>query len=409
MKLAGVLLVALSLSIGWGIRGNWGHEYGAMIPGALAALAACLLPGREDWRRRAVYFAFFGALGWSFGGSMSYGRVLGYTHSASLPDTVYGFAMTFVIGFLWGAVGGAGCALPAFLDRKRLAEFFPPLVAIFAAWLLMDAVALPLASRGGFEQRLDWYDTDWLGVLVLIVATLTYVAWRRAISPAASLILQMAGGWWAGFLLLVVLLGLRMTPPRGDNWAGMLGMTVALLIYCFRNGLPAVAWTAIVTGTFAGVGFSFGLLVRGLGIASGIAANWHSVLEQSFGFIAGIGVALCMGYIAARSPRLQDNDDARDWTEPFALAFLLLVVTYLNISKNVWSVWLPNKVVPPAMIGIPAAAWFTSTHASLPCWWCWSQRRRLPHLPRHPRCRHQREKHWPRRCWCSSPPRYCFR
>src|SRR5258708_26659370 len=67
-----VLLVGLSLSIGWGIRGNFGHEYGAMIPGALAGLAAVLLAGRRDWSPRCAFFAFFGALGWSFGGSMSY-------------------------------------------------------------------------------------------------------------------------------------------------------------------------------------------------------------------------------------------------------------------------------------------------------------------------------------------------
>ena len=56
-----VLWVGLSLSIGWGIRGNFGHEYGSMIPGALASLAAALLSGRSDWHRRAVFFAFFGA------------------------------------------------------------------------------------------------------------------------------------------------------------------------------------------------------------------------------------------------------------------------------------------------------------------------------------------------------------
>ena len=76
-----ILLAALSLSVGWGIRGNFGHENGAMIPGALAAMGAVLLAGREDWWRRIAYFAFFGALGWSFGGSISYMQVIGYTHS----------------------------------------------------------------------------------------------------------------------------------------------------------------------------------------------------------------------------------------------------------------------------------------------------------------------------------------
>ena len=71
-----VLLTGLSLSVGWGIRGNFGHEYGAMIPGALAAMAVVLLSGREDWWPRIAYFGMFGALGWSFGGSMSYMQVI---------------------------------------------------------------------------------------------------------------------------------------------------------------------------------------------------------------------------------------------------------------------------------------------------------------------------------------------
>jgi hypothetical protein len=37
---------ALSLSLGWGIRGNLGHEYGAMMPGTLATLSVCLMSGR---------------------------------------------------------------------------------------------------------------------------------------------------------------------------------------------------------------------------------------------------------------------------------------------------------------------------------------------------------------------------
>src|SRR5215510_1857859 len=93
------LLTGLSLSIGWGIRGNFGHEYGAMIPGALAALAVVLMSGRPDWWRRAHYFAMFGAIGWSFGGSMSYMHVIAYTHSGHWPSQLYGFACLGVLGF----------------------------------------------------------------------------------------------------------------------------------------------------------------------------------------------------------------------------------------------------------------------------------------------------------------------
>src|SRR6516162_1657889 len=114
MGLEYYVLVALSLSIGWGIRGNFGHEYGAMIPGALAAMAVALFSGRDDWQRRVAYFAMFGALGWSFGGSISYMQVVGYTHSGHSLSVFYGFACLFVIGFLWAALGGAGTAFPAF-------------------------------------------------------------------------------------------------------------------------------------------------------------------------------------------------------------------------------------------------------------------------------------------------------
>src|ERR1051326_6003291 len=162
---------ALSLSIGWGIRGNFGHEYGAMIPGALAAMAAVLLSGRADWWPRTAYFGFFGALGWSFGGSISYMQVISYTHSGHSASVLYGFACLFVIGFLWAAMGGAGAALPAFLSRDKLEEFFVPVTAVFGVWLLQDLVVAWLENPDArFRQAspLYWYDTDWLAALAAI-------------------------------------------------------------------------------------------------------------------------------------------------------------------------------------------------------------------------------------------------
>src|SRR5438128_835551 len=148
------ILTALALSVGWGIRGNFGHEYGAMIPGALAAMAAALLAGREDWWRRVAYFGFFGALGWSFGGSISYMQVIGYTHSGHSPSVLYGFACLFVIGFLWAAIGSAGTALPALLDRERLTEFFVPLSVVFAAWWIQaGAVGLVETHSSDFRHE----------------------------------------------------------------------------------------------------------------------------------------------------------------------------------------------------------------------------------------------------------------
>src|SRR2546423_11315459 len=115
-----------------------------MIPGALATLAAVLLSGREDWHQRGAFFAFFGAIGWSFGGSISYMQVIAYTHSGHSGSVLYGFACLFVIGFLWAAMGGAGTALPAFLNRERLTELFPPLIVMYLAWIGLEAAYEPL-------------------------------------------------------------------------------------------------------------------------------------------------------------------------------------------------------------------------------------------------------------------------
>src|SRR3972149_4716544 len=244
LKFFAILLAALSLSIGWGVRGNWGHDFGAMIPGALAAMAVCLTSGRPDWRERVAYFAFFGALGWSFGGSLSYMQVVGYTHSGHFLSMAYGFACLFVIGFLWGAIGGAGTALPAVLDRQRLTELFPPIVVLFLLWWLQGVVPAVLVGGGIVAPSdlawMNWNDTDWIAALLAVVAAGVMWVVAPQLRRACSLVLHMSVGWWVAFLGLVIVLGLRMTPPRGDNWAGMLGMTAGVLVSFLRQGLDRV-------------------------------------------------------------------------------------------------------------------------------------------------------------------------
>src|SRR5690606_13374005 len=102
-------------------------------------------------------------------------------------------------------------------SRVDVAAFVAPLLWVFAAWASLDLVTAQLPE--GVADRLSWWDTDWLGVLTALVAIVAYRLTRRA-DAASSLMLWMALGWWAGFLVLVVSIGLHMTPPRSDNWAG---------------------------------------------------------------------------------------------------------------------------------------------------------------------------------------------
>jgi hypothetical protein len=357
--MARVLLVALSLSIGWGIRGNFGHEIGAMLPGALAALAAVLISGRQDWLPRIAYFATAGAIGWSIGGSMSYMQVIAYTHSGHSLSQLYGFACLFVIGFVWAAPGGAATALPIFLNRSQLRTFWPPITAIATVWIAADygmEIWDHVDPDFRHESRLYWYDTNWVQALGVLVAILGLAGIRRRWDFASSLFLHAAIGWWIGFLGLVVLAGLRMTPPRGDNWAGCIGLVAGLWAFFHRRKLPGINQASLVSGIVGGFGFAGAALFKLMGMATGLTTNWHSVLEQTYGFLNGIGIALAMFGLARRVPPVDETPGPSTSIDYGVIAFSLWGVSYLNLIQNT-RVWVESKAVPATLYGIPANAW----------------------------------------------------
>ncbi len=363
-----ILLCGLSLCVGWGIRGNFGHEYGAAIPGALAAMAIVLLSGREDWLRYIHFFALFGAIGWSFGGSMSYMMVVGYTHSSHIPTVLYGFANLFVIGFLWAALGGAGTALPAFLVEYNqdktislLPILFVPMCAVFIGWSLqavvVDFIFAPKRMQR-HESPLYWYDSDWLAALVAIVATLLIIIIRGKIDMGTSLILYLGVGWFVGFLLLVNVFKLRMTPPRGDNWAGCVGMVLGMLAYCWHYKLGGLAFVTLMSGFTGGIAFSFGQLLKLIGIKTGLQTNWHSVMEQLQGLLFGIGLAITFGLILNRTPLLETAPTFPRWIEMFSVLCILIALTYLNYRKA-GQTWVDSvDSFPERMFGLPVIGWF---------------------------------------------------
>lgn len=236
--LAAVLFVGLAGAIGWGIRGSYGHEKGATLPGAMIALSICLLSGRTDWQHLSLFIATIAAAGIAFGGCMSYARVAGYARSASYANALYGLACLFLIGGLWGGVGG--CVLGLVLAGLSPAE------------LIVAAVGVALS------QQLVYH-------------------------------------------LLVKNAGLRMTPPRGDDWARSLGALLFLaalsLVYHERRGLIGLSCG------FMGFGFGFviGMFFQLLGARTRLRFNWWRLMECTIGFCGG--AALAWGLLpVSRSP-----------------------------------------------------------------------------------------------------------
>ncbi len=484
LKVSTLFLVGLALSVGWGIRGQFGHETGAMLPGALASIAVCLLSGREDWRRRVAYFAFFGALGWAFGGSMSYMNVLSYTHSGHLPTRFYGFTVFFLLGFLWTGLGGAGTAFPAVADRRRMTEIFVPILWVFAFWVLLSyplgRLEEMLVEAFDPERRreigpFEWFDSDWLQAATALLALFCFDLWDRRLAhsywlfvcgilgaitgyatqyflreagftgavfdavvhyqgdldlyPAevlrpnwptflmdlsqhagwiaglvlgiclyfavfgrfrkgASMLVHMAAGWWIGFLVLTVFLGLRMTPPRGDNWAGLVGLMLGLTIYLLRNGLAPVVYSMFITGALGGLSFTgVALLVSILqrpgnpNIVTDPAVveawshwhrqNWHSFLEQATGFFNGVALAIALGLLARRARPAPEEPGLNRWTQAAAVVFAWPVLVYLNLWKNIED-WVVKAGTVPERMKVPmlfpdfdmsAMTWFNIVYA----------------------------------------------
>lgn len=497
LRPSSILLIMLAHSIGWGIRGNFGHQYGAAIAGALSGAAVCVASGREDWRRRVFFVSCFGALGWAFGGTMAYMPVLGYTHTGAWPDLLYGFFAIFVTGFLWSSLGGAATAYAAIEDYEKLTALFRPLAWVLAVWTLdyffqSDLMRWYEQSQGAggvrdFRQRsaFYWLDSNWVTFGEALVTLCVFDLWQRRFSKAGKLVVMAAGGamagwavqralmamgwmdgllrfvvrpqgdltamnpatgqpfdandlitnwprvfadqgahmgWFIGllaglaiyfwmygewssgsgllmhmavgglavFAILPVFLsnflgdigGFRLVPPRGDNWAMVLGALIGALIYARREGLVSLTAATWITGCAGGLGFMLVQFLKLLALMPGNPvltrnpavieawahwrhANWHSILaEQGAGLLYGLGVALAMAVVSSRTKVQLPDGPLRRWTEVFAVMLVVNGIVYTNLVKNVAD-WTKAKTVPLSMkmplfgmIEFSARGWF---------------------------------------------------
>jgi hypothetical protein len=230
-KLIYALLIAgMSLATAWAIRGQFGHEQGAAWAGGIGGLSIILLAKRPDWYAKALQATLASAVGWGLGGMISYGIVVGYGRGLEFGNVYYGFAMLFVIGALFGLIGGG-------------------------------LFGLTLASHK--NKPVDW----------------------------PRLITEMAIGGLIFYFFLIVQLGYLMTPPRSEAWAVCFGMAVAMLWYMIRHQYRAPLKVSIWAALGAGFGFAFGNFLQVMGNAFEIPFHFWNVMEYSIGFFGGIGMA----------------------------------------------------------------------------------------------------------------------
>ncbi len=263
-----LLLTAAAGGMGWGIRGQYGHQTGAMIAGVLVALVIGVLYCRRHSSLFTARFVAMTAVGISFGGSMTYGQTVGLTHDAELhgnwPALWWGMLGLFIKGGVW--VGFAGALLGMGLGSLRYSPieiavlFLCLIVLLFLGVFLLNEPYDPehrLLPKIYFSDSWDW-------------------------EPDKA--------------------DLR---PRRERWGGLLFALAGLLAYVSIYKRDAIARNIGLMGAiFGGIGFAAGQAVQAYhawnaeqfrdGWIGNIEPymNWWNMMEITFGAILGMGLGL---------------------------------------------------------------------------------------------------------------------
>ena len=225
-----LVIVGMTLGTAWAVRGQFGHEQGAAWAASIGAICVILIADKQEWYNRVFKIVLAAAIGWGIGGMISYGLVVGYGRGIDFINVYYGLAMLFVIGGLYGILGGG-------------------------------LFGLALTNPG--QSKIDW----------------------------PRLITEMVAGAVVAYFFLIMQWEWLMTPPRDEMWAACFGMAVALAWYLIRNKHHSALRVALFSGLGAGFGFAFGNFLQVMGNTTGIAFNFWNVMEYSIGFFGGIGMA----------------------------------------------------------------------------------------------------------------------
>lgn len=225
-----IILVGIAFGTAWAIRGQFGHEPGAAMAGIIGGAALLLAAGRKEWYNKMLPVIASAAIGWGTTGMISYGMVVGYCRAGDWLNSTYGFLSLFVIGALFGLIGGG-------------------------------LVGLSLNSTSA--RRVNW--------------------------PA--LVAEMSAGGLIAYYFLIEQIELLMTPPRSEAWAICFGAGAAMVWHMVRNGYTPALRVAFYAMLGGGFGFSFGNFLQIAGNVLKIPFNMWNVMEYNIGFWGGSGMA----------------------------------------------------------------------------------------------------------------------
>lgn len=183
------LFVALAVGLGWGIRGDFGHNLGAMYPGAALGLAFAYVSGSRHAWQWAPVLGLLGGLGIGTGGTMSYGMLHGYAKADTFINYAYGFFTLFLQGGAWGCFGC--CAIALALDKNQIkaSQLFSLVFTIlFFGYMLYLLVYKVI----GFDVN-PYRDNSMIGYTGGVIALFVWLIWHKNGSGLRGAILGYIG------------------------------------------------------------------------------------------------------------------------------------------------------------------------------------------------------------------------
>jgi hypothetical protein len=311
-----VVLGAAAGALGWGIRGQYGHETGAMIAGTLVRFTLVLLYCADGTSLRAARAVALCAVGVSFGGSMTYGQTIGLTQDPALIGQVsalcWGLLGLVLKGGLW--IGFAGALTGMGLGGQRYRPGSTLLVML--ALVLLLGVGMWWLNRPFDPARHlfphVYFSDDW--------------SWR------------VRADW----------------RPRPECWGGLLVAWLGLVAYLQFVRRDWIARNMALVGFLAGgIGFAGGQCIQALHawhpavFQAGMLArwepyvNWWNIMEITFGAVFGGGLAAGLwfhrGAIAADAPA--DESELKPAQEVMLAALyavLILAAEFSDLTSLEW-------------------------------------------------------------------------
>ena len=297
-----VLFAGMAGGLGWGIRGQYGHEAGAMIAGVLVSLTLThlLCPGVSTMRAvRAVALA---TVAMGFGGTMTYGQTVGLTHDQELIGNLGAFR--------WGMLG---------LSIKG------------GIWIGLAGFLLGLGLGGKRYNALDMFK------LVLLMLFATLVGWSILNRPHDPANLRLPYFYFSDhWQWEPALLEKPDHKYRPEVWGGLLFALAAATVYASRVKGDTLARNMALWGFLGGaLGFPLGQCLQatnawnpGFFRESFTAPftnyfNWWNMMETGFGTV--MGAVLGLGLWLNRA-RIDVAADAGDRPIPYWLEGLLLAL-----------------------------------------------------------------------------------